>query len=210
MDRSPFREVGTSDLKTTRPSGDFDGVTRRDTMRVLLAKHERHTISGRQMMTQSEHAARVWARLHPGKPMHFEQDGDARPWWHVDFRAIERRLFALFNQPIIPFALALSATVVWGTVAQAQVKSSGAPLTPQAAADVMRRLDSPANIAMRPALPDGPRIFIMPSTPGAAGWLTFPPPTPRLRLDGTPLTQPPTVYGPVLTFPTILRDHRSR
>lgn len=65
------------------------------------------------------------------------------------------------------------------------------------AAAIMRNLDSTANYDKHPACTDcdGPRVFVINSTPGASSWMTFPPESPRRRLDGTLLTDPPTVYG---------------
>ncbi len=40
MDRSAIRETGSSDLSRPAPQGDFDGYTRRQAMKDLLAKHE--------------------------------------------------------------------------------------------------------------------------------------------------------------------------
>lgn len=50
---------------------------------------------------------------------------------------------------------------------------------------------------------NGPTFVIIPSTPGALGWLAFPPSTPARRLDGTLLSQPVTIYGVVRS-----RHHR--
>lgn len=57
MDRSTMRESGSSDSNRPAPTGDFDGYTRRQAMRDLLAKHE-------EPSDPTEHvpAHRFWAR----------------------------------------------------------------------------------------------------------------------------------------------------
>jgi hypothetical protein len=174
LDRTPIRESGSSDLNRVRPAGDFDGTSRRQAMKDLLAKHD-----------TSEAERRVADAL---------EQNPAHAFWTKRLRQVLGFAFAF---------LALSNS------AGAQIRSSAPRLTPQEAADVLRRLDTPANITLHPPCSDcdGPKVFVLASTPGAASWLTFPPESPRRRLDGTLLSDPPTVYGfnpffvPVLTAP---------
>jgi len=67
---------------------------------------------------------------------------------------------------------------------------TGPKLTPQQAADVLRPHQFVAQ-----EVGTGPKVIVIPSTPGAVSWLAFPPPTPARRLDGTLLSQPVIVYG---------------
>lgn len=73
---------------------------------------------------------------------------------------------------------------------------TGPRLTPAEAAAVLANCGSClSNVAARPALPEGPRVVVVGSRPGALGWLDFPPERPARRLDGTLLSDPPAVYG---------------
>lgn len=214
LDRSPIRETGSSD--TNRPApGDVVDMSRRRALEALLAKSDaleqvpahrfwdkqkRHTISGRQVMAQSEHAARVWERLFPGKPMHFEVDGDAM--CSGDLSHIEKRLFNHYApwhlrlkftlRRTLRMVLPLFGVLVLAANAHAQTRQ-------ERAAEILRKLDTPANWNLHPQSTctdcNGPRVVVIGSTPGAATWMTFPPERPRLRLDGTPVTQRPTIYG---------------
>jgi hypothetical protein len=81
--------------------------------------------------------------------------------------------------------VAVAAGIVW----------TGPKLTPAEAARVLAQSPGLANVANYPMFPDGPRVVIISSTPGALGPLNFPPSSPPRRLDGTLLDLPPTVYG---------------
>lgn len=93
--------------------------------------------------------------------------------------------------------LVLLLVLLFAGSAAADIKWTGPKLTPGAAADVLRRSPALAHIKNQPA-PEQPRAeSVGIGTPGALSWLAFPPERPRIRLDGTPLTQPLDVYGGV-------------
>ncbi len=87
--------------------------------------------------------------------------------------------------------------------ASAQITGFGPPLSPAAAADVMRQAPGLANLTGvgNRVPPAGPTVFVMGGRPGAAGWMEFPAPAPRLRLDGTPVNQAPAIYGSPFRYP---------
>ena len=63
------------------------------------------------------------------------------------------------------------------------------------AVEVLKADRSPADMTGRPFFRDAQQtVVIIGSGPTAGPWV-FPEPAPMLRLDGTPLTQPPTHYG---------------
>jgi len=113
---------------------------------------------------------------------------------------------------------------VWDTRAEAQTRtvtnkpstqsitSSAPPLTPAEAAAIVSRLEHlPPPVICSGC--DGPKIFIIGSRPGASSWLDFPPESPRRRLDGTLLTDPPATYGwspSVLFVPAYPQEHQHR
>ena len=61
-------------------------------------------------------------------------------------------------------------------VVVAAIIASAQPLTPSEAAAVLERLESPSNIARRPICTDcdGPRVFIIPSSPTSGPFGSFP------------------------------------
>jgi hypothetical protein len=176
MDRSPIRETGSSDSNRPTP-GEFADISRRRALEALLAKPD---------ALDQNPAHRFWASQ------------------RADFAATERRIFRHYAPwPLRlrvwftrTFRIALVLFLVSATAhAQGRMSftSSAPKLTPQEAADIMR----PHQYVAPPPAPDGPHVYVINSTPGAASWLSFPPERPRIRLDGTPITQAPTVYGNV-------------
>jgi hypothetical protein len=165
LDRSPIRESGSSNLNRPRPAGDFDGSTRVQAMRDLLAKHE----EPKEDELDRHPVHRFWAKrarrvLGLAVFVLLVRNGDAHAC----------TITAKHNEP--------------ATVTDCNVRPS-----PAEAAAIVSRLEHPVTCERC----DGPYIYIINSTPGALSWLTFPPESPRRRLDGTLLTQRPTVYGAV-------------
>jgi hypothetical protein len=99
--------------------------------------------------------------------------------------------------------LILAFVIATGLPAHAQIiRSTAPPLAPADAVAVLQSSHSPANVTglhfYRDV--DGPRVAISglsSPTPGPWNW---PAESPRLRLDGTPLSQPPDRYGPDFLF----------
>lgn len=70
-------------------------------------------------------------------------------------------------------------------------------LSPAEAARVMQGPAMQSNVTHRLApLPAAGPSVVVKGTPGSNSWMPFPPPTEQKRLDGTPISQPPAVYGP--------------
>lgn len=142
---------------------DFDGTSRAGALRELLDKDalervpthafwgkQAHRISARQMMAQTANAARLWERLHPGKPMHFMETRGTT--WSLRLRMWAKQL-------------GFGILVLWCSHAEADERA-------QRAADILRNMQSSANFATRPApLPDGPTVVIIGSTPSASSWM---------------------------------------
>lgn len=113
---------------------------------------ERHTISGRQLMAQTEHAARVWEKLHPGKPAHFEMSGDdvaaveLRIWrhyapWRMRARLWLSRAFRFaFLALMLSMARPSDACTVTAKKGQPPVVTNCQPPAPAVAADIVRPL----------------------------------------------------------------------
>jgi hypothetical protein len=94
--------------------------------------------------------------------------------------------------------IALVITLVLGVAATAtcgQITWHGPRQSPEELAAVLRACTTcQANTDAWPApLPGGPSVVVV-GQPGALGWLDFPPPTPALRLDGSPAWWPPAAY----------------
>jgi hypothetical protein len=107
---------------------------------------------------------------------------------------LDRHLIRIF----VAALLALAAMFIYlATPCHAQARWDGPRQTAQEAADVLRACECPlTNAARRPGpWPEGPTVFVAGSRPGAASWLEWPALSPRIRLDGTPIWLPPTVYG---------------
>jgi len=75
----------------------------------------------------------------------------------------------------------------------AQIVSAAPPLPPAVAAQIMARLDSPANFSGRFVCTDcdGPRVIVLPANPGGGPFGPFAPFTPARRLDGSLVSSRP-------------------
>lgn len=110
-----------------------------------------------------------------------------------------------FTKFLAPKVLVFLVALLWASGASAQrITWLGPKLNADQAAAVLRACTvCLANRANWPApMPDGPLWITVghPGDAGAASWLPWPKPSPRTRLDGTPLSQPPQVYGNPFTF----------
>lgn len=94
------------------------------------------------------------------------------------------------------FLLAFLVTLLFAATAHCQVRWDGPRQTPTELAAVLRDCSvCLSNVAKWPApMPEEPTVLVV-GRPGAASWLNFPAPSPRIRLDGSPVWLPPTVYG---------------
>jgi hypothetical protein len=114
---------------------------------------------------------------------------ETRPAVKLDLGRQLRRLVTMFG-------LAAAIVLAFAAAAAAQagkMTSSRPPLSPAEAAAIMARVDSTANWTNRRVCTDcdGPRVASTGSRGPSSGPWDFPPETPRRRLDGTLLTDPP-------------------
>lgn len=212
---STVREMGEF---SPAPTGEYDGTTRATALRELLAKHEPPPQRCEAALLQESAAHAFWNRH--------------RPFVEVDFAETEKRIFRqmapwhlrmrwFFSRMFKLAVVIIFANIVWGTRAEActlTAHKGEAPvitdcalhLTPTAAADTLAR------IAPFIPCPDCEQVFTSHSTPGALSWLAFPAERPARRLDGTLLSDPPTLYGgvthvPYWTWPaSLVADPRAR
>lgn len=162
MDRSTFRESGSSDSHRPTPPGDFNGSTRRQALTDLLAKHEDPT--------KHVPAHQFWTRRFIEMDMAPIERRVFREFapWPMRLRMFLARAFrvtaVLVVSHLVLEARANACTIK--VVKHNEATSAGctAAATPQDAADVMAKVDSPANVTDRDfaqMLPRGPYIFIM-------------------------------------------------
>jgi hypothetical protein len=104
--------------------------------------------------------------------------------------------------PVMSLSVAL-IVVAFGAAApvSAQIRSTAPPLAPADAVAVLQSSHSPADVTHAFFYREpGPRWFVTGASGPTAGPWDWPPESPRLRLDGTPLSQPPDRYGPDFLF----------
>lgn len=68
-------------------------------------------------------------------------------------------------------------------------------------AETLMRMDSPSNAATWPDwLHTAPTVTVIGGAPGSSAPYPWPEPAERVRLDGTPITMPPPIYGPEVVY----------
>jgi hypothetical protein len=94
------------------------------------------------------------------------------------------------------------AFLVVAAPAHAQIRSTAPPLPPADAVAVLQSSHSPANVTGLHFYRDieGPMVVFGGASGPSAGPWDWPGESPRLRLDGTPLSRPPDRYGPDYVF----------
>lgn len=108
-------------------------------------------------------------------------------WWIAALLRRDRNVYLeLSTERLQMIAKLVIAGIIW----------TGPKLTPAQAAEILRTAQGQSN-RTNIVWSDGPRIAVIGTSEPNAGPWKFPAPAPPRRLDGTLLSDPVTLYGPI-------------